>query len=233
MHHNKREIARIIEVWAGIFILLSTLALVFAYLLNFEFASPDQSLETDFLYMTNNVALQKTSSIAWMATAIILILFLPLYLLAFYRDHSLIHVLNALIITFISLVLFRASLAGFSAVRLIEDLRETESYITDNQILTYVRDIMLLKNAGISALGVFAFFWSISRFRKAKINILGRILLLLSGPVLAVFTWLNPEHILFNASLAVVVTGMLIYGASLVNKGMAKGSDGSDGSDGN
>lgn len=222
MQDNKRRIARTIEVLTGIILLLGALSFVFSYLFNFEFSSPDQSLGNDFMYLAENLTLQRSSSISWMVTASLFLALIPFYLMVFYRDQPLIHILNSLTLTFMALVIFRTSLAGFAIVKFVEGLSEAEIYVPNPQVLTYIRDIQLLIKGGLIAFGFYAFLLSISRFRKTRINIFGRSLLLLSGPLLIAFTLLDTEHVLFNIALAVASIGLLITGVRLTNVGMVR-----------
>lgn len=222
MQDNKREITRLIEVATGIIILLSTLSIVFSYLFNFEFASPDHSLSNDFSYLSENLALQKSSSISWMVTACLFLVLIPFYLIVFFRDQPLIHLLNSFIITGMAVVFFRSSLAGFAIVKTVAELPADQFAQPEPQVLSYLRDMIQLTWIGLTAFGGYVFLLSINRFRKTRINIFGRILLLLSGPVVVVFTWLDPEHILYSTALAVASIGLLITGVRLTNVGMIR-----------
>lgn len=222
MQDNKREITRIIEVLTGIIILLSTLSLVYSYLFNFEFTDPDPSLTKDLNYLSDNIILQKSSSISWMVTACLYVLLIPFYLIVFFRDQPLIHLLNSFLIIGMSLVFFRASLAGFAVVKIFSELPADQLPQPEPQLLSYIRDMYQLIWIGLTAFGGYVFLFSICRFRKTRINIFGRVLLLLSGPLLVVFIWLDPEHVLFNTAFAVASIGLLITGARLTNVGMVR-----------
>lgn len=209
----------------GIIIILSTLSIVFSYLFNFEFASPDHSLTDDFSYLSDNITLQRSSSISWMVTACLFVVLIPFYLIVFYRDQPVIHILNSLIITGMAVVFFRASLAGFAVVKTIAALPADHSAQPEPQVLSYIRDMIQLTWIGLTGFGGYVFLLSIRRFRKARVTIIGRILLFSSGPFLVIFTWRDPEHILFNTALAAASIGLFFTGVMFVNKGVKQLND--------
>jgi len=81
---------------------------------------------------------------------------------------------------------------------------------------------MLLIKIGLTAYGGYIFVLSITIFRRIKFSGFLTILLFLSGPVLIVYTWLNPEHIITTSSLAISAIGLLMTGTKLVNKGLLR-----------
>ncbi len=222
MQNNKRKNVRIIEVLTGIIIVLAALSVVLSFLFNFEFTGPDHSLAEDLNNLADNTAQQRSSSISWMVTASLFVILLPFYLVIFYRDQPLIHILNSLVITGMAVAFFRASLAGFAVVEIIKALPADQPSQPDPQVLTYIRDMVMLTRIGLTAYGSFVILLSISRFRKTRFNIFGRILLFLSGPLLVIFTWVDPEHVLFNTALAAASIGLFITGVNFVNKGMVQ-----------
>ncbi len=220
MHNNKRGKIRKIEVLTGIILILATLSLLISYLLNFEYISPEHSIEEDMNFLLESTIPQRISSIAWMTTALITLSLLPFYLITFYRFHRVAHIINGLLITIMATVFFRAALAGLSIVNIVESFPENEGIQSVNQVLSLIKDTILLIQIGVTVFGGYVFILSISRFRKARIPLFGTILLILSGPVLIVFIWMNPEHLILTSAMAVASIGLFITGTKLVNKGL-------------
>ncbi len=220
MLDNKRRKIRKIEVLTGIFLILATLSVLISYLLNFEYISPEHSIEEDMNFLLESTRPQRISSIAWMITAIFSLFLLPFYLITFYRFHRVIHIVNGLLITIMATVFFRTALAGLSIANIIESFPENEGIQSVNQVLSLIKDTILLIQIGLTAFGGYVLILSISRFKKAKIPLFGTILLLLSGPVLIVFIWLNPEHLILTSAIATASIGLLITGNKIVNKGL-------------
>lgn len=222
MPNNKREIVRIIEVFAGILLILATLSILISYLLNFEFTSPDRSLEEDLNYMSESAAQQKTSALTWLITSVSFLVLLPLYLMVYYRFNRLVQVMNGLLITGMAVLFLRTALAGFSIINIVDTLPEGEILQPGDQLLSYIRDSVLLFQLGLTAYGGLAILLGINGIWKVRLSIFANILLCLSGPVLIIYTWIDPEHILLTTSIAVSVIGFLIIGAKLVNKGIRR-----------
>lgn len=222
MSNNKREIVRIIEVFAGIFLILATLSILISYLLNFEFTSPDRSIEEDLNYLLESSGQQKTSAIIWLITSVLILVLMPLYLMVYYRFNRLVQVLNGLLITGMAVLFLRTALAGFSISNIVESIPEGQVLQPGNQLLSYIKDSIILFQIGLSAYGGLAVLLGINGIWKVRLSIFANILLCLSGPVLIVYTWINPEHILLTTSIAVSAIGFLIVGAKLVVKGIKR-----------
>lgn len=220
MHNNKRGKIRKIEVLTGIILILATLSILISYLLNFEYISPEHSIEEDMNFLLESTIPQRISSIAWMITALFTLSLLPFYLITFYRFHRITHIINGLMITIMATVFFRTALAGLSIANIVESFPENESIQSVNQVLSLIKDTILLIQTGITVFGGYVFILSISRFKKAMIPLFGTILLFLSGPVLIVFIWMNPEHLILTSAMAAASIGLFISGTKLVNKGL-------------
>jgi len=110
MQNNKREKTRIIEVFTGIVLILSTLSVLIAFLTNFEFASPDRSIEEDLNFLSESALQQKTSAITWLVTGVLFVFLLPLYLMVFYRFQRWMQVINGLLITAMAMLFFRTGI---------------------------------------------------------------------------------------------------------------------------
>jgi len=223
MHNNKRKKIRNIEVLTGIILILATLSLLISYVLNFEYISPEHSIEEDMSFLLESTRPQRISSVSWLITSIFSLFLLPFYLITFYRFHRVIHIVNGLLITVIASLFFRTALAGFSIANIVESFPENEGIQSVNQILSLIKDTILLIQIGLTTFGGYVFFLSISRFKNAGIPLFGTILLILSGPVLIVFIWMNPEHLLLTSAIAAATIGLLNAGVKLVNKGLESG----------
>ncbi len=222
MSNNKRQIVRIIEVFAGIFLILATLSVLVSYLLNFEFTSPDRSIDEDLNYLFESATQQKTSAISWLITSALFLVLLPLYIIVYYRFNRLVQVLNALLITAMAVLFLRTAMAGFSIADFVKSLPEGEILQPGTQLLSYIRDSMLLFQVGLTAYGGLALILGVNGIWKVRLSIFANILLCLSGPVLIIYTWIDPENILLTTSIAVSSIGFLIVGAKLVVKGIKR-----------
>lgn len=222
MPDNKREIVRIIEVFAGILLILATLSILVSYLLNFEFTSPERSLDEDLNFLSENLGQQKTSALNWLVTSILFLILLPLYLMVYYRFNRLVQVLNGLLITAMAVLFLRTAMAGLAITAIVNAIPEGELLQPGDQLFTYIRDGILLSQIGLTAYGALAFLLGINGIWKVRLAVFANILLCLAGPVLIVYTWVNPEHILHTTSIAISSIGFLIVGARLVTRGIRR-----------
>lgn len=222
---NKPKISRFIEIPTGLFFLLTIILILVSFLFNFDFYSPDTSLEEDIGYLFDSALRQKLSAITLLAAGVATLVFIPLYLMMFHRFQKRIHIFNSFLILVMAYSFFRAGLTGLEIFRLVEST-ESVSEVTDPaslvlyQLLERIRSTTLFTKIGITAFGLYSIVLSVSRFREVRFPVFGSMLLILSGPVIVTFVWLNPEHILLTSALAAATIGFLMIGVTLVNKGL-------------
>jgi hypothetical protein len=222
---NKPKISRFIEVPTGLFFLTTILLVLVSFLFNFDFYNPDTSLEEDIGYLLDSSLRQKLSSITLITAGVANLVFIPLYLMMFHRFQKLIHIFNSFLILVMAFSFFRAGLTGLGIYRMVTGAESVETIIDPASTVLYellarIRVTILLTKTGITAFGLYSIVLSVSRFREVRFPVFGSMLLILSGPLIVTFVWLNPEHILLTAGLAAATIGFLMIGVTLVNKGL-------------
>jgi hypothetical protein len=219
----KRRNIRIIEVSAGLLLILSVLSFLMAYLLRFEYILPNASIEDDIEFLAENTFSQRLSAFAWLITGVINLFFLPIYLLMFHRYQKGMHILNGLLILVMAFSYFKLGITEL-AISKITSFSNGEAFSGNSKeatsLLLNVKQILNLTRIGITAFGLFTCVFTISRFKDVKFPVFGSILAFLAGPIVVTFIWLNPDHILMTSSLALSWAGLLIVGVSFVNKGL-------------
>jgi hypothetical protein len=222
---EKRTTTRSIEIITGLFLILSVLTMMVAFLLNFDYTVPNATFEEDIDFLMDNLSRQKASAISWIAAGAVSLFFLPVYLIMFHRFQKGMHILSAFFILCMSFAFFNIGIRELHIARTIYQSLETDIFlntIITEYVLRNIKTILILFKSGITAFGAYATVLTISRFRNVKFPVFGSTLVFLSGPVIVTFTWLNPGHIIMTLALAAAWTGLLIIGSKLVVKGLEK-----------
>lgn len=220
----KRKNIRNIEIITGLFLIMSVISILVAFLLKFDYTVPNASFEEDIDFLLDNISRQKVSAISWIIAGSVNLFFLPLYLIMFHRFQKGMHLLSGFLILVMAFAFFRR---GISELQLAEltSLSMGAGTSPDDLIKTTVlinlRQILLLLKIGMTAFGAFTTVFTISRFSEVKFPVFGSIIAFLSGPVIVTFTWLYPEHIIMTLALAAAWMGLLIVGAKFVTTGLA------------
>jgi len=219
----KRRNIRSIEIISGIFLILTVLSMLIAYLLNFDYTVPNATFEEDIDFLQDNIRRQHVSAISWMITGSLTTLFIPVYLLMFHRFQKGMHILSSFSLLVMAYAFFRIGIselyiANATAVSLGAEMDLTGR--TTTGILLSIKNILFYQKIGLTAFGAFTTLFTISRFSDAKFPVFGSTLAFLAAPVLITFTWLNPNHLLMTSSLAAAWAGLLIIGTRLINRGL-------------
>ena len=220
----KRKIDRNIEIITGLFLILSVLSLLVAYLLKFDYSVPNATFEEDIDFLLDNISRHKVSAISWIVTGTVNLLFLPVYLIMFHRFQKGMHLLSGFLLLSMAFAFFRAGIGELQLAGLTLGTAGAELHSGDPlsfAILINIRQVLLLLKIGITAFGAFATVLTISRFREVKFPVVGSVMAFLAGPVIITFTWLNPDHLIMTLALAVAWAGLLLVGAKFVTIGLA------------
>lgn len=220
---DKRDYTRFIEVSTGLLLILSVISLLFAFLMNFDYTSPNASFEEDLDFLNENLLSQKLSALLWIIAGSIILLFLPFYLLLFQRFQKGMHIFNSLLILATAYTFFKLGITGMHIYKVSEqyvnEILQEAPMLADSYLISIRQSVLLLK-IGLTSFGAFATVFTISRFSEVKFPVIGSALTFLAAPVVITFTWLNQDHILMTSALAVFWIGLLIIGSRLVNKGL-------------
>jgi hypothetical protein len=221
---DKRRNTRKIEIIGGLFMIISVLSMLIAFLMNFDYTVPNATFEEDVDFMAESLNRQRISAALWIISGAINLLFLPVYLLLFSRFQKGMHIFNGFLLLGMAFCFFRLGLNALDIANLTANSAVVNEIPDDPSsigILKGIRDVLDLRRIGITFFGAFSTVFTISRFSEVKFPVFGSTLAFLAGPVVITFIWLNPDHILLNASLAVAWAGLLMIGVRLVNKGLA------------
>lgn len=220
---QERRNLRIIEIATGLMLILSVLTMLVSVLLEVDYTLPNATFSEDIDVLRDSVNLQRVSATAWLAAAVVNLMFLPVYLLMFHRFQLGVHVLNSLFILSMAFFFFRIGLRGLHIADITSQLIGTDPELGDAitmEILRSIRQVNLFQKLGLTAFGAFATIFTIAKFSEVKFPVFGSTLTFLAAPVVITFTWLNPDHLLMTSSLAVAWTGLLIIGAKFVTLGL-------------
>ncbi len=224
----KRKNIRNIEIITGLFLIMSVISILVAFLLKFDYTVPNATFEEDLDFLLDNITRQKISAISWIIAGSVNLFFLPVYLIMFHRFQKGMHLLSGFLILVMAFTFFRRGVVELQLAELTSlSLREGTSPddLVKTAILINLRQILLLLKIGITAFGAFTTVFTISRFRDVKFPVFGSTIAFLAGPVIITFTWLNPEHIIMTLALAAAWMGLLIVGAKFVTRGLAAKHD--------
>lgn len=220
----KRKINRNIEIVTGLFLIMSVVSILAAYLLKFDYTVPNATFEEDIDFLLDNISRQRVSAISWIVAGSFGLLFLPLYLIMFHRFQKGMHLLSGFLILTMAFAFFRAGIAELQLAELSQrplDNGVMQDDLAKAAILINIKHILLLLKIGITSFGSFTTVFTISRFSEVKFPVIGSIIAFLSGPVIIAFTWMNPDHIIMTMALAAAWSGLIIVGAKFVTKGLA------------
>ncbi len=220
----KRKNIRNIEIATGLFLIMSVISILVAFLLKFDYTVPNATFEEDIDFLLDNISRQKISAISWIIAGSINLIFLPVYLIMFHRFQKGMHLLSGFLILTMAFTFFWRGIGELKLAELTSLSLGGEKIPDDlikTAILINLRQIFLLLKIGLTAFGAFTTVFTISRFSDVKFPVFGSIIAFLAGPVIITFTWLNPEHIIMTMALAAAWMGLLIVGAKFVTTGLA------------
>jgi hypothetical protein len=220
----KRKIDRNIEIITGLFLILSVLSLLVAYLLKFDYTIPNATFEEDIDFLLDNISRHRVSAISWIVAGVVNLLFLPIYLIMFHRFQKGMHLFNGFLLLTMAFAFFGAGIGELQVAGLTMGTADMEVHDGDPMsiaILINIRQVLFLLKTGITAFGAFVTVLTVSRFKAVKFPVVGSIMAFLAGPVIITFTWMNPDHLIRTLALAAAWAGLLIVGARFVTIGLA------------
>ena len=224
MQNNKLRKKRNIEVVTGFFLLLTTFSYIFSILVDFNFVSPYTTLLEDLSYLLDHDETQRISSYAWLLTSVLTLLSIPFYILTFHKRLKWLHYFSALFILAASACFFITGWLGHQFSESISIvLTDNISNLEDSvklQLLNDFNEEQQFKRIASSCVGIFVFFLSLSRFKIKAFPIFSTLFLIIGGPVLVFFNWYDTNHILRTSAMAVIATGIIIFGIKLIYSGL-------------
>jgi hypothetical protein len=219
----KRRNTRYIEVSTGFILLMSVLSVLVSFLLNFDYTIPNATFEEDIDFLTENITSQKISAISWIIAGAFNLIFLPFSLILFQRYLRWSHILSGLFILTLAFCYVNIGINGLNiAWASNQYILDTEKFASTPTalILPKIRHIMMMHKIAVTAFGSFALTIAILRFKIIKFHFTGSSLVLVAAPLIIIFNWINAEHIILTASLAVCWAGLLMIGSKLITKGL-------------
>ena len=211
------------EIFTGLFLILSALAILASYLLDFEYPRVEEAVTTDLEYLNDNLIRQILSVFSWAAATLFLVLLLPFYLLLFNRYQRFMHILNGMLILATAYFFMKSGLTTWHMVSLIRELPEPGNLSAESVsyeiLIPWIQGNVAMDQWGRILLGLFLFSFSMVRLKAKSFPLFASILLFLSGPLIVLFSWTDPGHILLTSAMAASTVGMLLGGAFLVNRG--------------
>lgn len=225
MQEKKEKSIRRTEVFTGLFLILVAFSYLAALLLDFNFVSPYASLQEDLNYLTENAQRQKTSSIAWLTTAIITAFAIPFYFFLFRKKPGILLYVNILFMMGASAGFILMALEGLNLHHEISGMTaDTIAQSNEQlhlQLLEKFRMEQYFRLIGSSCVGAWALGMSFTRFRVPRFPMVSTLLLFISGPALVFFNWYDSDHLGHTAAMAGIVVGVSIFCVRLINKGIS------------
>ena len=228
MPENKSQKGRRTEVVTGFIILVACFSFITSLLFDFNFVSPDGTLQEDLAYLSEHTQNKQVSAWCWLATALITLIAIPFYLVVFYRRLYTLHYLNALF-------MLGASVGFLLMGNLGIELHHNMIYILDGgleqaneqmklSLLEQFRQEQFYRKIGSSCVGLFAFGLAFTRFRLKRFPMLSTILLIISGPTMIFLNWYDPDHLIRTGAMAGIMIGVVVFCVRLINKGFLTSS---------
>ena len=216
---------RRIEVVTGLIIILVAFSYIASLLLDFNFISPDTTLQEDLAYLSDHTRNQQISSWAWLATGIITFLAIPFYLAMFHRRLRSLHIINSVFMVGATVGFL---LMGWTGIDLYLNMtgigEEGMAQVTEAvklSLLDQFRQEQLYRRLGSSCVGLFAIGLSLTKFRLGKFPLFSTGLLLLSGPTLIFFNWYDPDHLARTMAMAGIMIGVVVFCVRIINRGLS------------
>jgi hypothetical protein len=208
----------------GSITLLAAFSYVAALLLDFNFVSPYATIQEDLSYLSNHLQNQQISVWSWLITALLTFVAIPFYLILFHPRIKVLPWVNALILLGASAGFLMMGLTGVSLFHDLTTVVQNGIDLADEQtrldLLSKFNEEQHYRRIGSSFLGTFVFVLGLSRIWIRRYPLISSILLIISGPVMIYFNWIDPDHLIRTAAMAGIVIGMTIFGVRLINKGM-------------
>lgn len=226
MQNKKTRKVRRIEVITGFIILFASFSFLASLLFDFNFLSPDGTLQEDLTYLSEHTMNKKISVCSWMATALLTLAAIPFYLVLFYRKLRTLHYLNALFMLMASAgFLLMANLGLELHHNMLYILGEGLDKANDQMKLSLLEQFsqeQFYRKIGSSCVGLFAIGLGMTRFRIKRFPILSSILLIISGPAMIFLNWYDPGHLIRTGAMAGIMIGVVIFCVRLINQGLSE-----------
>lgn len=231
---NSKRVRRT-EVATGLIIILVAFSYIASLLLDFNFLSPDTTLQEDLAYLSEHIHNQKISSWSWLATALVTLVAIPLYVFIHQKRLRSLHYINGLFMLGASAGFILMGKVGLelhqSMVQILGEGIEQANEQMKLSLLDQFRQEQLYRRLGSSCVGLFALGLSLTKFRLGRFPLFSTGLLLISGPVLIFFNWYDPDHLARTGAMAGIMIGAVVFSVRLINKGLGdKESTGQNGS---
>lgn len=224
MQKGGRSKQRRNEVLTGLIFILVGFSFIIAMLLDYSLGNSYSTLLDDLAYLSDHSLNQKISAWAWLGTALVSLLAIPFYLIAFHRKLKVLHYINGVLMLGAAGGALMMGLVGLNLNQILtQDLVEGVEQANEQVrigILQHLRDEEFYLFIGGTCAALFAFTLSLTRFKVARFPLISTILLMISGPALIFMNWYNPEHILKTAAMAGILIGLIVFSARLINRGM-------------
>lgn len=212
------------EVYTGLIIILVAFSYITSLLLDFNFLSPDTTLQEDLAYLSEHTRNQKISSWSWLLTAAITLASIPFYLIIFHRRMRTLHYINGIFMLGATAGFILMGIKGLdlyqSMILLLSEGIEQANEQIKLSLLDQFRQEQLYRRIGSSCVGLFALGLSLTKFRLGRFPLFSTGLLLISGPALIFFNWYDPEHLARTGAMAGIMIGVVVFCVRLINKGL-------------
>ncbi len=208
--------------------LLAVLATLLSYLLNFDYITKNTSPEENLGYLSESLGSQILGAIIWTIAGILSLLLSSFLLIAFRPYKKWIAISCSVFQLFTAFTFFTTGMLAFSITRNVTShsgIGLTVDDLPAIQILSNVREIQVLQTLGFTSLGLFSVVTAFMSLFLQTFSRLGSVFLFLSGPLIVVFIWLNPEHLLLTVGLAFTWAGLLITGTRMITRGLVEKTD--------
>jgi hypothetical protein len=212
------------EVFTGLLFIVLSLSYIASLLLDFNFVSLYATPQEDLAYLSEQATNQGISSYSWMVTAFLSLFSLPFYVSSFRGHMRIWPLLNGLFILGAAAGFFMMARTGLDMKRELEIVLKEGLELDNNQLaaslLEQYRLEQFYRHLGSTCVGAFAVGLGLSKFKVKGFPLFSTVLLLVSGPVLIVFNWMDPDHLARTGAMAGVILGMVLFCIRLINKGL-------------
>lgn len=213
------------EITAGIFALLTGIAVVMTLLTRIEFLSLFSTLKEDIEYLNDNLFLLKLNSFIWIISALFLTLSAATFIVAFQSHQPVLAFLQGFFLILASAMFCLSGIKGFSIIQLMHhyfepDLKAAEAIRYSVFTLTREKEIYII--ASYTLIGLSFIMIGLFAFITRKISIATGIIGIITGILLPVFSSLVPESILASVGIALACILFFTLSYRLLFKGLAR-----------
>jgi len=217
-------------VLAGLTIILAAISYVASLLLDFNFVSPDATLQEDLAYLSNHYKNLQISVWAWLLTSIITFLSIPPYVLLFHKRMRIFHYVNAIWLLGAAAGFLMMGIAGIELYQelardVLTGMKETDEQVWI-KLLGQFQDEQFYRRIGSSFIGLFAIGLALTRFKFRRVPFFSMVLLIICGPTMIFFNWYDPFHLIRTAAMAGIVIGVTTFSVRVINKGLEEAPKG-------